>query len=207
MAGLTYDLAAVHHLPDFRCLIGAGWGELPPPVQRRFACHEPRLYSGQMLEVNCSFVGLLFAWVCRLFGPPLVYRTGIDVPTDVTVYPTEDQRGMVWERLYRFAGSNVIARSVKTWHEDLGLMECVTGGLGMLLAVDVDPLGIHFCSQRYFLKVLGVHLPIPGWMTPGTTRVTHRDIGGGEFAFELSIVHPLFGETFFQRGVFRDPGC
>ena len=40
--------------------------------------------------------------------------------------------------------------------------------------------------------------------TPGTCRVSHRDLGDGRFRFTLSMVHPLWGRTFHQTGVFAD---
>jgi len=33
----------------------------------------------------------------------------------------------------------------------------------------------------------------------------HTDLGSGLFRFTLSMVHPLWGETFHQTGVFADP--
>ncbi|RYF52847.1 MAG: hypothetical protein EOO29_57410, partial [Comamonadaceae bacterium] len=36
-------------------------------------------------------------------------------------------------------------------------------------------------------------------------RVAHTDLGAGQFRFTLSMVHPLWGETFHQSGVFTDP--
>ncbi|NUT15117.1 MAG: DUF4166 domain-containing protein, partial [Cupriavidus sp.] len=41
--------------------------------------------------------------------------------------------------------------------------------------------------------------------SPGQCRVEHRDLGGGHFRFSLCMVHPLWGETFHQSGVFTDP--
>jgi len=48
---------------------------------------------------------------------------------------------------------------------------------------------------------------VPAWLTPGVCRVTHTDLGQGFFRFTLSMVHPLWGETFHQTGVFADPDC
>ena len=42
-------------------------------------------------------------------------------------------------------------------------------------------------------------------LTPGTCRVTHTDLGDGLFRFDLDMVHPLWGHTFHQSGVFVDP--
>jgi hypothetical protein len=46
---------------------------------------------------------------------------------------------------------------------------------------------------------------VPALLTPGTGRVTHTDLGDGLFRFDLDMVHPLWGHTFHQSGVFADP--
>jgi hypothetical protein len=35
--------------------------------------------------------------------------------------------------------------------------------------------------------------------------VVHTDLGAGRFRFTMSMVHSLWGETFYQSGVFSDP--
>ena len=62
-----------------------------------------------------------------------------------------------------------------------------------------------FESQRFFLVLGRLRLPVPALLTPGTCRVTHTDLGGGLFRFDLDMVHPLWGHTFHQSGVFADP--
>lgn len=205
MAELTFDLAPAAQTPDFRALLGADWWRLPACVRQRFEAHTATVYEGTMEEVRCSLPGLVLAQVCRLLGTPLVFRRGRDVPARVSVYPTSDGRGMVWSREYGFSEAPLVANSVKTWHPEFGLMECVTGGLGMLLEASVEGRSIEFVSCEYFLRLGGCHFRLPAWLTPGRTHVIHRDLGAGQFVFELRIESRWLGETFFQRGTFADP--
>ena len=62
-----------------------------------------------------------------------------------------------------------------------------------------------FRSVRYFLVLGAWRVNVPAWLSPGTCRVEHRDLGAGTFRFSLSMVHPRWGRTFHQTGVFADP--
>lgn len=83
------------------------------------------------------------------------------------------------------------------------MLECVGGGFGMKLAVTARDGELHFESYRYFWSAFGVTVPLPHWLAPGRTHVIHKDLGGGDFQFTISMVHKQLGETFYQQGVFR----
>lgn len=193
-----------YSIPIFSQFIGSAWRTLSFATRKRFSCRHSTIFKGEMSEVRCSTLGWFFAQVCRLCGTPLVYRQGTKVRTEVMVYPTDNDTGIVWERRYHFDTGVVIARSIKTYHRELGLLECTTAGLGMMLKVTIHAGVIYFVSQSYFLRLLGCHVTLPVWISPGHTVVTHRDLGNGLFEFTLRIVHPLFGETFYQAGTFAD---
>jgi hypothetical protein len=194
---------------DFRRLVGGpAWRSLPYAVQHRFgpAAHlTPIRYDGEM-AVRASWLGRLIAQACCLMGTPLAPWTGDAVPVGVEVY-TDAEGALVWDRTYAFAGRAPVAVSSR---KKLGrhgeLMEVIQGGLGMSLAVTVEDHALHFRSTGYFLDLAGLRLPIPGLLTPGAAHVVHEDRGGGWFRFTLRFVHRLAGETFFQTGLFRDPG-
>jgi Domain of unknown function (DUF4166) len=56
-------------------------------------------------------------------------------------------------------------------------------------------------KSRTHLKI-----PLPHWLTPGTTHVEHADETDGWFRFTMTVTHPLFGELFYQTGRFRAAG-
>ena len=43
---------------------------------------------------------------------------------------------------------------------------------------------------------------LPRVFSPGVTHVEHVDLGHGWFRFTMIVMHPLFGELFFQTGRF-----
>jgi hypothetical protein len=207
---LTAPLAARDVAPlDLPALVGAeGWARLPAAVRRRFGPgHANAHYVGRM-DLGCSPVGRVYAVLSRLFGSPLSGVTSTAVPTSVRVFD-DGRGGMVWERRFHTAGEAAphLVRSTKQVGADGGLQERTDGGLSMALDVFEERGALVFRSRRFTLILgrLRLRLPVPALLTPGTCRVTHTDLGGGLFRFDLDMVHPLWGHTFHQSGVFADP--
>jgi len=192
---------------DFRAILGeAQWARLAAAVQARFclaAGRTPHSYGGSMI-VRANLAGMLIAQACRLIGTPLAPGRGEGVGVSVEVRP-DRKGGLVWDRTYRFAGHTPVkVSSTKIMDGEGRLMEVVRCGLGMRLALSVRAGALHFRSVGYFLPLFGMRLAIPLWLTPGRALITHQDAGAGWFRFTLSFRHPLFGETLFQTGLFRE---
>jgi hypothetical protein len=197
---------------DLAALVGAtGWARLPQAVQRRFgAAHADATYMGRM-DLRCSRVGHLHAWLARLFGGPLTRMNASAVPTTVRVCDN-GRGGVVWERHFHRDGEGGgrgarIVRSTKEIGADGGLLERTDGGLSMSLDVFEEDGALVFRSRRFWLVLGRLRVSVPALLTPGVCRVTHTDLGHGCFRFTLAMVHPLWGETFHQSGVFADPSC
>lgn len=191
----------------FRALLGeAAWARLDPAVRARFATAprpgEVRRYAGVMTQVRRSRAGWLIAQACRLVGSPLVAQAGIDVPTLVEVYADPAGRGVVWDRLYRFPHRRALATSRKHVTRN-GLLECATRGFAMRLTLREADGALHFVSTGFQWRHGRLRLSVPAWLSPGHMHVSHASEGGGLFRFTLRVAHPLFGETFYQDGLFR----
>jgi hypothetical protein len=172
--------------------------------ERGAHAHGPVFYPGVM-TVRASPLGRLIAEACRLIGTPLARGVGEDVPVNVEVRETADG-GIEWLRTYHFKRrAPVEVGSCKRLSVEGELLEIVRGGLGMRLCGTVEEHALHFRSERYFLETPAGRAPIPLWLTPGRAHVVHEHVTEGVFRFTLSFVHPLFGETLFQTGLFRDP--
>jgi hypothetical protein len=200
------ELPGQHDL-DLASLVGAeGWGRLPGAIQCRFAAaHGDTVYRGA-LDLHCSALGRCFAVFSAVLGGPLTELRTNAVPAEVRVYGN-GRGGVVWERrlLASSRAAVRIVRSTKELGRHGGLVERTDGGLAMELDVFEEDGALVFRSRRYFLALGRMRLPIPSWLTPGTCRVEHRDLGAGQFRFTLSMVHPWWGRTFHQSGVFADP--
>lgn len=186
---------------DLSALVGsAGWSRLPAAVRRRFGHgHGPVLYAGRM-ELRCSLAGRVFAWLARPFGSPLSGVSDAAVPASVRVFD-DGTAGMVWERRF----DSHVVRSTKRLDADGGLLERTDGGLAMGLHVFEERGALVFQSHCFMLMRGRLRVRVPALLSPGTCRVRHTDLGAGLFRFELDMVHPLWGHTFHQSGVFADP--
>lgn len=199
---------AARHL-DLADYVGAaGWARLPAAVRRRFGAGHPDVdYSGRM-DLRCSAIGRIYAGLSRAFGSPLTSLQARGLAATVRVRGN-DEGGVVWERVFGDAASGVaggaIVRSTKEPGAEGQLNERTDGGLAMALDVFEEDGTLVFQSRRFFLALGPLRVPVPQWLSPGQCRVTHTDLGGGDFRFTLSMRHPLWGETFHQSGVFTDP--
>jgi hypothetical protein len=195
--------------PDFRALVGPeGWNCLDADIRRRFAPGHAATairYRGHM-DVERSKIGLVFATLALLIGAPLPVRRAEDAPTIVRVWD-DHHGGVVWERRLHLRPHRAPAciRSTKRLGPTGALLECVDGGLGMVLAVFEEDRSLVFESRRYFFALGGVRIPIPAFLTPGRCRVTHAAVAPTRFRFTMEMVHPLWGRTFHQTGLFDDP--
>lgn len=195
---------------DLPALVGAaGWSRLPTAVQHRFAvAHADATYEGHM-DLRCSAVGHIYAALARVLGGPLTHLNTNAVPTTVRV-SGNGRGGVVWERRFHTgaAGQDRVVRSTKELGADGGLLERTDGGLSMSLDVFEEAGALVFQSRSFWLVWGRLRLPVPALLTPGVCRVVHTDlghVGSGLFRFTLSMVHPLWGETFHQTGLFADP--
>lgn len=207
-------VSAPHEAPlrdlRFRVLLGAeAWDALPEAVRRRFAKRLTgtalALYAGEVVETRFSRLGWCLAQACRLIGAPLPLGRDKGVPALVSVSEDPQSGGQNWTRIYgRKRGFPQVIRSAKRFAGPTGLEEHVGRGVGMALRVEAFAEGLIFASDHYFWMIAGWRMRLPRWCDPGRTIVTHRDLGEGRFAFDLSLEHALFGELVHQHAVFRD---
>ena len=196
------------HDHNFRQQVkGGGWLKIKPAIRKRFdamAMGQIFDYSGQLV-VHRSGIGALFACVCKLFGAPLVIHKDENAHVDVRVFEQKD--GICWARTFHFANKpSLTVSSVKIIDKKHGIMERVGGGLHMKLDVYEEDGDMHFVSDKYYIKVFNQFIPLPMLFTPGRLHVAHLEEGNDTFRFTMSFKHKLWGETFFQDGVFRSKG-
>jgi hypothetical protein len=194
----------------FRTLLDAEqWERLPAEVRRRFSKRlsgpAVALYRGIVIEMRVSHVGWLLAQFCRLFGAPLPLSRKVGGAALVSVSEDASSGGQCWTRIYgRPRGFPQVIHSAKRFSGSTGLEEYLGRGLGMALRIETLTDGIAFVSDHYFLKLGHNRLRLPGWATPGVTRVVHRQVAGSSFLFELELTHPWAGTLLHQKALFED---
>ena len=194
----------------FRSLVDAkDWDRLPEQVKRRFTKRltgpAVALYRGLVVGIRVSPLGWLLAQACRLFGAPLPLCHKTDVAALVSVSEDQGSSGQCWTRIYsRPRGFPQVIHSAKRFAGPTGLEEYLGRGLGMALRIETLTDGIAFVSDHYFIQFAWLRLRLPRWLTPGTTRVSHRQVAGSSFLFELELNHPWAGRLFHQQVLFDD---
>ncbi len=158
------------------------------------------------MRLERSLAGAVFALAAKLLGGPLPLRAAPDAAARVEV-ACDSRGGVVWTRRLHFGprAPALVVRSTKRRDRRGRLLECVEGGFGMTLDVFEEDAALVFESRGYFLDLFGLRVPIPSLATPGVCRVAHADLGEGRFRFTLTFVHPVWGRTLTQDGVFEDP--
>ena len=185
------------------------WRRLPEAVRARFSEPVHHVdYTGEFDIVRASLLGRGIAWVATLIGTPIVPRTGQGVSAIIHVGPVE--RGASWLREYQWPHGRVCrVHSTKVIGADGALVEELPAGLRMPLDVFERRGVLHFVSLGYYFDTglrLGARtlkIPLPHWLSPGTTHVEHADEADGWFRFTMTVTHPLCGELFYQTGRFR----
>jgi hypothetical protein len=179
------------------------WRRLPPAVRTRFGEPVQKVdYVGEFDVVRASIIGRVIALLCKAIGTPVVPRTGLRVPAIIHVGPVD--RGASWLREYRWPdGRACRVHSTKVIGADGTLTEELPAGLRMPLSVYQRRGVLHFVSKGYYFEFKRLKIPLPIWLSPGTTHVEHADESNGWFRFTMTVTHPLFGEVFYQTGRFR----
>jgi hypothetical protein len=199
------------------------WRRLPPAVRTRFGEPVQKVdYVGEFDVVRASIVGRVIALACKAIGTPVVPRTGLRVPAIIHVGPVD--RGASWLREYCWPdGRACRVHSTKVIGADGSLTEELPAGLRMPLSVYQRRGVLHFVSKGYYFefkipwssgrlaigpghtdaRAARLKIPLPAWLSPGTTHVEHADESNGWFRFTMTVTHPLFGEVFYQTGRFR----
>jgi Domain of unknown function (DUF4166) len=194
----------------FRSLLSAEeWQQLPSAVRARFSKRlygtKAAVYTGEIMITRMSRLGWALAQIARIIGGPLPTSRDEEVPAVVSVTEDEKASGQYWTRVYGRRGSfPQVIHSSKRFAGPTGLEEYVGSGIGMALKISADATGLHFTSAHYFLKIAKWKLKIPHMLNPGTTTVSHIDMGHGAFAFILEVIHPWFGELIYQAAYFKD---
>lgn len=193
-----------------RLLSDDDWNVLPEAVRRRFSHKagpgESVLYRGVTTELQQTLPGIVLAHAARMIGAPLpLDQKSERRPAIVVITDDPDTDGQIWTRLYgRGVGFPQAINSTKRFSGPTGLEEHVGGGVSMSLKLSVSDGALFFSSVDYFLNIFGVRLKLPAMFTPGRMVIGHHDLGGGAFAFILTLTHRVFGVMISQTTIFQD---
>ena len=191
----------------FKSQVGERWQNLSPHIQKRFYANpspdKPICYKGEMTRIECSLIGKLFANLIRFSGALLPY-TGTHIPVDILVFSKPRLPDIFKQRVYYFPGKKpFIFKSNMRLDQHGNVLEFVGFGLGMKILVTEQEGNLHFRDNGYFWKLGPFIIPLPGVFTPGKTYLVHSDMGEKAFKITIDIVDPVFGQMYYQEGIFH----
>ncbi len=194
----------------FRALLDRDdWNALPDAVQQRFSKlltgDRQAIYEGRTTDLRMNRAGWFLAQFLRLVGAPLPVACATNAPSLVCVSEDTARDGQVWSRIYgRDSRFPQVIHSIKSFSGPTGLEEYIGFGVSIALKISVKECALVFSSDAYHLHIFSRRIRMPQLFSPGQLTVTHKDEGGGEFRFSLSLNHPLLGELVFQSGLYCD---
>lgn len=179
----------------FKKILGEEWKNLHPDIQTRFgrnpALNKPLYYTGYL--------------TLPIIKGALIPFDDFDFPVDIQVYSKPNNPSIFKQRIYRLHGRKPIQFTSYMRESDKGeVLEYVGMGLGMKLILHVKDGNLHFTSNGYFWQFLGWRIPLPDFLTPGKTNLSHCNDDPGQFNIRIEIKHSLFGTSFTQMGVFHE---
>jgi hypothetical protein len=139
---------------SYPALLGEAWWDLPAATRDRFAHHDA-LYTGTM-KLHASRTGRWVARLCSLIGSPLPPAHERPIPTTVRVEPDRATGGSRWTRSYAFPTKLTTVASVKALDVDGALVERLSFGLRMRLALLVRDGELCFDSMGYYVECPGL---------------------------------------------------
>lgn len=191
------------HMPLLQKTLGADWHQLPPVIQRHYAIGPG---SGSCVQGAMEIgypTGLLpLIHLIHLCGG-LVARRGKTVETWVQKTVLVQTADLCWRRTLKYPGNQKDSfQSRMIYLQDHELIEYVRFGFGLRLKVSVDNGDLIYRSNGHIWQCGGFRLTFPDWLLLGAATIVERRDTDRQFSLDFSIRHPLFGLTYYYRGIF-----
>lgn len=194
----------------FKSQIGADWEKVDKRIQIRFDADpnpgKPIYYKGTMKLLKRSWFGWILAKMTFFTDGAFCAWNGIDIPAEIEVYKEEGCDDICKVRRYYFPNKKKPYIFISRMHLNAkgDLLEFVGAGFGMIVKVKEKDGALFFTNGSYFLQIGSIRLTIPALLSPGKVILTHTNIGANQFRIEIDITHPIFGQVFYQDGIFED---
>ncbi|TNE30573.1 MAG: DUF4166 domain-containing protein [Alphaproteobacteria bacterium] len=194
----------------FKSQLGDDWDKIDPNIQTRFnadpAPGRPIIYKGKMTVLRRSWLGWLIAKLTFFTDGAFCAWNGTDIEADIEVFKKDGSEDIHKIRRYYFPDKKktYIFKSHMHLNEQGELLEFVGAGLGMVVKVQEKNHALFFTDGGCFFHIGTYRVSMPSFLTLGKIKLTHTNTGKNRFKIVIDITHPLFGQLFYQEGVFED---
>jgi hypothetical protein len=192
------------HIPLLQKTLGEDWHRLPAVIQRHYAVGPGLGSSVQgVMEIGYPSGLLPLIKLIHLCGG-LIARRGETVETRVQKTVPLQTAELCWQRTLTYPDNQKDSfQSRMVYLQDHELIEYVRFGFGLRLKLSVDNGNLIYRSNGHIWQCGGFRLTFPDWLLLGAATIVERPESGRQFSLDFSIRHPLFGLTYYYRGVFR----
>ena len=205
-ANSTMRAPCLSHEPVLKQALKEDWDALAPVIRAHyglapFTTQQVRL-QGKMHHVSHSPLANLLIPFARLAGALIPYQ-GHDVPVHVVNRSLSNRPNYYWERVFFFPGRRPFEfASSMVFTGDHEITEYTRFGFGIRLGLSVNRGGLIERDRGYVLTIgrISIHLPLN--LTMGWVSIEERPVSATEFDMEMTLRHPLFGQTFAYDGTF-----
>lgn len=183
--------------------LGKQWNELPEALKAHYENDQSgRNIAKGKLTINYPPFMQLPLNLMRLMGA-LVNRKGRDLDTRVERVMQNGEQ--FWQRTICFPdGKKIYFKSRFTYEPERNeFIEYTNAFLGLRMKAHVENKQLIYESNGYVLKLSGVKIPIPEYISLGYARIVETALDNHSFEMDFSLKHPLFGESFSYKGFFE----
>ena len=199
------DNLQLKNQPIFQSVFGDAWTTLPPVMQKRYA---NRPYSRDkvvvvgLLDVEHRSVLRLLAPLYRLLGT-VPMETASQVPVTVNFESDENSKSFHFNRVFHFPGKPYAFRSRMLQVNGADLVEIMRFGVCWCLRYAWEDGKVKLHHRGYALHWFGHFIPVPLHWLLGRGEAEEIALDDHNFAMNVVMIHPLFGQLYRYHGQFR----
>lgn len=183
--------------------LGQQWWGLPKALQGHYVYQIDDMVCMENGHLDIDYPKLMqpVLSIMGLFGV-LINRREKAVTTTVKKWMVGEQQH--WKRSMTFADGRVAYfTSYLVAAGDNQVIEYVNPFLGLRMAVSVQDEKVIYHGKNYVLKLGNKHVNIPNYLALGKCYIEESTVDDERFQMNFILVHPLFGQIFQYKGIFR----
>jgi hypothetical protein len=194
----------MQQMPLLQKTLGADWDVLPAVLRKHYMVN-PTVSTCVHGVMEIGYPGFLLPLikVIHLCGG-LIVRRGQDIETRVAKTVSSQHGELYWRRTLIYPdGKEDSFCSRMVYRKPHELIETIRFGFGLRLNVTVEQGALVYRSNGHLWQCGRFRLTIPDWLLLGTATIIERPVSDSQFSLDFHIRHPLWGDSYYYRGVFQ----
>jgi len=191
--------------PIFESIFGVPWANLPPVMQKHYAVRpdsNDRVVVRGTMNVKRNCLMRLMSPLLKLFGA-LVPYDGEGIPVTVAFYSGPNSSDFHFDRTFQFPAKTFRFHSRLIPIAGGDVIEVMRSGMGWRSRYQIEDGHISLSPIGYYWRIGNWNVPLPiTWMI-GVCTASEDVLTDNGFKMQMTITHPIFGETYRYEGTFE----